>query len=401
MQRSKKYNVVIIGAGIIGLAVARQLLIKNPKIKVLILEKEKKIGMHASGRNSGVLHAGFYYSPDSLKAKFCRDGNALLVKLARDHRIHVRNTGKVVVATDEAQADVLTTLYHRGRQNGVELDLISERELTYYEPLAKTVGQFLWSPTTSIADKSKINDALFQEVQQLGASIIFGAKCTFEGNQLFLSKELVSYGHLVNCAGSFSLKLAKMMGFGERYLMIPFLGAYMAVPSSELALRTLVYPIPDPINPFLGTHFTITSDGYTKIGPTALPVLFAEQYTFFEGWNVYDGLQSVSGMVRFLYSNPRTSQEMISREVKRLGVSGLIRSASELVPSSAQILNWKKKPAGIRAQLLDVETNTLKQDFVIESDAKSTHILNAVSPGWTSSLAFAEWVVSNYVLQNS
>jgi hypothetical protein len=401
MHLSKKYDFVIIGAGIIGLAVARQILIKNPKFKVLILEKEKRVGMHASGRNSGVLHAGFYYTPDSLKAKFCRDGNALLVKLAKDHRIHVKKTGKVVVATDEAQANVLTDLFDRGKQNGVELNLMSERELTHYEPLAKTVGQFLWSPTTAVVDKSEINNALLQEIKQLGAEIIFDARCTFDGEQLLLSDELVQYGHLINCAGSFSLKLAKMMGFGEKYLMIPFLGAYMAVPTSQLRLRTLVYPLPDPINPFLGTHFTITSDGYTKIGPTALPVLFPEQYTFFEGWNIYDGLQSARAMARFLYSNPKTAQDMITREVKRLRISGLIRSASDLVPSAAQILSWKKKPAGIRAQLLDVETDTLEQDFVIEGDSKSTHILNAVSPGWTSSLAFADWIVSNYLLKNS
>ena len=223
MHLSKKYDFVIIGAGIIGLAVARQILIKNPKFKVLVLEKEKRVGMHASGRNSGVLHAGFYYTPDSLKAKFCRDGNALLVKLAKDHRIHVKKTGKVVVATDEAQANVLTDLFDRGKQNGVELNLMPERELTHYEPLAKTVGQFLWSPTTAVVDKSEINNALLQEIKQLGAEIIFEARCTFDGEQILLSDELVQYGHLINCAGSFSLKLAKMMGFGEKYLMIPFI----------------------------------------------------------------------------------------------------------------------------------------------------------------------------------
>jgi L-2-hydroxyglutarate oxidase len=400
VRHSKKYDIVIIGAGIIGLASARALLVRSPKLKVLILEKENTIGVHASGRNSGVLHAGFYYSPDSLKAKFCREGNSQLLKLAESHGIKVKNTGKVVVARNESESQVLSELYKRGKQNGVELKLLQEKDLEHFEPLARTVGQFLWSPNTSVADKSEINNALLIEVQKLGAEIVFNANCFFENNHLILSGQLIRFGHLVNCSGAYSLRLAKKMGFGKKYQMIPFLGAYMAVPTSKLDLRTLVYPVPDPINPFLGTHFTITSDGYTKIGPTALPVFCGEQYTIFQGWNLYDARESMRAMSRFAVSNPKICRDLLIREVKRLRIPGLIDSASLLVPKSSQVSGWERKPAGIRAQLLELESNTLEQDFVVEGDQNSTHILNAVSPGWTSSLAFADWVAVNFILQN-
>ena len=400
MSSVKKYDFLVIGAGIIGLAIARQILMSSPRATVLVLEKEQNIGMHASGRNSGVLHAGFYYSPDSLKAKFCREGNALLSKLAKDHGIRVRETGKVVVATTESQVETLNDLYSRGKQNGVQLDLISASKLADYEPLARSVNQFLWSPTTSVADKNEINNALFQDVMKLGAEVVFGAEFVFEGKEFSLQGEVIKYSHLINCAGSSSLKIAKTMGFGVKYKMMPFLGAYRAVPSAKLPLRTLVYPIPDPVNPFLGTHFTITADGYTKIGPTALPVFFAEQYSFFEGWNIYDGHQTLNAMMSFFRNNLYTSIEMVNRELKRIFLTGLIDSASELVPSAANVSGWERKPAGIRAQLFDTTTKALEQDFIVEGDSESTHVLNAVSPGWTSSLAFAEWLVNHFASNN-
>lgn len=393
----KRYDFLVVGAGIIGLAIARQILITNPMATVLVLEKEQKIGLHASGRNSGVLHAGFYYSPDSLKAKFCRDGNVLLRKLAKDHDIRVRETGKVVVATTDSQVETLNELYSRGIQNGVQLDLISERKLVDYEPLARTIDQFLWSPTTSVADKNEIISALFHDAVKLGAEVVFDTEFVFEGNEFSLKSESIKYSYLINCAGSSSLRIAKTMGFGSKYQMLPFLGAYRAVPSPKLPLKTLVYPIPDPVNPFLGTHFTITADGYTKIGPTALPVFFAEQYSFFEGWNLYEGRQTLDAMMRFLRSNLATFTEMANRELKRIFLSGLIDSASQLVPSAAHISGWERRPAGIRAQLFDTTTKTLEHDFIVEGDSKSTHVLNAVSPGWTSSLAFAEWIVNHFI----
>jgi L-2-hydroxyglutarate oxidase LhgO len=238
--------------------------------------------------------------------------------------------------------------------------------LADYEPLARTVDQFLWSPTTSIADKNEINNALFHDVMKLGAKVVFGAKFGFEGREFSLQGETIKYSYLINCAGSSSLKIANTMGFGGNYQMFPFLGAYRAVPTAKLPLRTLVYPIPDPVNPFLGTHFTITADGYTKIGPTALPVLFAEQYSFFEGWNIYDGRQTLDAMTKYLRNNLATSLEMGNRELKRIFLTGLINSASELVPSAADVSGWERKPAGIRAQLFDKSTKALEQDFIVE-----------------------------------
>ncbi|MSX66004.1 MAG: FAD-dependent oxidoreductase, partial [Actinobacteria bacterium] len=255
------YDVVIAGAGIIGLAIARSLLMQESKLKVLIVEKESVLGAHASGRNSGVLHAGFYYSPDSLKAKFCRDGNAEIRKLAEKHAIPVRDVGKVVVARNAEELLRLEVLFKRGQENGVQLDFLGAEDLVNFEPLAKTHGAFLWSPTTGVSDPSKVINALANEVLAMGGEIRFGASLEVGENQrLSIDCEILTAKHFVNASGSQSDRIAHKFNLGLDYSMIPFMGVYRAVAADQLPLRSLVYPVPHPLNPFLGVHFTLTSD---------------------------------------------------------------------------------------------------------------------------------------------
>lgn len=395
------YDVAIIGAGIMGLAVARSLKNINESLSIVVVEKEEQIGLHASGRNSGVLHAGFYYSPESLKARFCRDGNAEMKKLAERHNVKIQLVGKVVVAKSDEELFRLESLYNRGITNGVELQLHDKSKLHKYEPLAKTHGKFLWSPSTAIVDKEGILNALYNELKAQNVDFIFNQKLLDASNRVIsTAKHKIIYRHLINTAGAGAISIAQEMGFGLNYQMIPFLGVYRGTKHSNLPLRTLVYPVPHPVNPFLGTHFTITTDGQVKIGPTAQPLLFSEQYSLNAGWNLHDFVNVPKALNKYFSNNFKNVCSLVISELPQLFERGLLNKSAQLVPSARGIKSWERKPSGIRAQLLRKDTNILEQDFVVDGDAESTHLLNVVSPGWTSSLPFADWVATKHVIQH-
>jgi L-2-hydroxyglutarate oxidase len=387
------YDVTIIGGGVIGLSVARALLQKNKKLKLAILEKETILGAHASGRNSGVLHAGFYYSPDSLKAKFCLEGNIQLTELAARHKIPVRRVGKVVVARNKSESERIDILYQRGIANGVKLELLPSDQLPRYEPLAKSFDRFLWSPNTAVSDPSQIIKALANEVKELGASFFFDSKVKVNAyQQLFMNGDRFKTNYVVNCSGSGADRIAHNFNVGEEFSMVPFLGVYRYVPENKLPLKTLVYPVPHPLNPFLGVHFTLTSDYKVKIGPSAIPVLGREQYKIWNKFKLRDGLDTSLGLFSLLKGEHHNVPEIIKTEVPKFLTSTLIKESSELVPSVLQVTGWKKKPPGIRSQLVNLETGKLEQDFLVLDGDRSTHVLNAVSPGWTSCIPFGKWI---------
>lgn len=394
-------DVVIIGAGIMGLAIANSLKEANSVLKIVVIEKESQIGLHASGRNSGVLHAGFYYSPDSLKAQFCRDGNYAMKKLAKKHKVEIKHVGKVVVAQNEDELSRMHALFERGLANGVKLELIDEVEISKYEPLAKTYKKFLWSPTTSIVNKDGILNALYSELKNSGVHFLFNQKFINSDHGTISTKDYnIRCKHLINASGGGAISIAHKMGFGLNYEMIPFLGVYRGTRLENLPIRRLVYPVPHPLNPFLGTHFTITTDGLVKIGPTAQPVMFSEQYELIDGWNLQELVRSPRAIGSYLRNNFRNVSSLIRTEFPQLFESVLVRESSKLVPSAKNVDIWERKPSGIRAQLLRNDSRELEQDFVVEGDSASTHLLNIVSPGWTSSIPFAEWVVKKYVSEH-
>jgi len=265
---------------VVGLSVGIALLDAKPALKVLILEKESKIGSHASGRNSGVLHAGFYYSPDSLKARFCREGNLELKSLCNEGGIPVQTCGKVVVTQNDEEESRLELLHAHGVANGVELEIHDGGYLQTYEPLARTHRRFLWSPNTAISNSHSVILFMLEKFMKLGGRILFKTtvKLSFNSGEVVVKGNSYKFKHIVNCAGAQSDRIAKEIGVSDEYAMIPFVGMYRATSISRLPLRTLVYPVPHKINPFLGVHFTLTVDGKVKIGPTAIPILGREQY---------------------------------------------------------------------------------------------------------------------------
>ena len=394
-----KCDVAIIGAGILGLAIANELLQNEPRMKVVVFEKEPEVGFHASGRNSGVIHSGFYYSPNSLKAKFCRDGNIALKQLCERNGIPVRETGKVVVARNDAEVEILQSLLERGHSNNVPLELLPSSQLASYEPLAITHKNFLWSPSTAVADPKQVIQALSQEVKNKGGEILLGREIeVLPGGEVRLENRKIQAMHFVNAAGNQADRISHKFDVGNEYSILPFIGMYRSTSERMLPLRTLVYPVPHPLNPFLGVHFTVTTNGKVKIGPTSIPVLGREQYSLRESWNLRDVENILLSAYKFMAGNPKNFVNLINSELPKFMTSKLVGGASVLVPDAKGIKHWDRMPAGIRSQLLHNPSKSLEQDFVVRNGYSSTHILNAVSPGWTSSIPFAKWITSQYIL---
>ena len=397
----KNCDVLIIGAGVVGLSTGIALLQSRPNLKVIIAEKESEIAKHASGRNSGVIHAGFYYSPDSLKAKFCRDGNFELRKLAKKYGIPVKDVGKVVVSRNADEDQRLDTLFQRGIANGVDLEMHAEEKLKDFEPLAITHNRFMWSPSTGISDSKAIAQAMVDEFTSLGGSLEFNVKLKLidRGGEILDSGNFFRFKHLVNAAGAQADRISRSVGIGTEYAMLPFMGVYRATSEKNLPLRRLVYPVPHPINPFLGVHFTLTIDGKAKIGPTAIPIAGREQYSFTTGWSASDLGQALKGMKSLITGDAHDFGAILKSEWPKVIETLLVKESMGLVPSAGLVRNWQRKPPGIRAQLVHLPTGKLEQDFIVTRKANVTHVLNAVSPGWTSSIPFGRHVAQVYVLQ--
>lgn len=397
---SKKCDVLIVGAGVIGLSTGIALLQSQPNLRVVITEKEKDIALHASGRNSGVIHAGFYYSSDSLKAKFCREGNLELRKLAKKYGISVKNVGKVVVTQNDDEDARLKTLHEQGVKNGVDLEIHPAEKLKDFEPLAVTHKEFMWSPNTGISDPMAIAVAMRDEFYLLGGKIEFNFKIKLQKSQgeVFDSSNEFEFKHLVNAAGAQADRISRSVEVGSDYAMVPFMGVYRATSSQNLPLQRLVYPVPHPINPFLGVHFTLTLDGRVKIGPTAIPIGGREQYSFAQGWSGSDITQALLGVKSLISGDSHDFGAILKSEWPKLIQKMLVKESTKLIPAASGVKDWHRKPPGIRAQLVHLPTGKLEQDFIVTAQNNATHVLNAVSPGWTSSIPFGNYIATGFVL---
>lgn len=398
--RYPKWDVTIIGAGVLGLSIGSALLESNPQLRILILEKESKLGFHASGRNSGVIHAGFYYSPESLKAQFCRDGNRDLRKLCIRNSIPILETGKVVVTQNEDEELRLETLFQRGVENGVEIEIHEAKDLSLFEPQATTFNRFLWSPTTAVSDPHAVLVAMAREFESKGGKIEFEENVSLfeDRNEICINKLEHEAKFYVNASGAQSDRISRAIGVGLEYAMLPFMGVYRAVPNNLLGLKTLVYPVPHPINPFLGVHFTLTIDGNVKIGPTAIPIAGREQYSLASGWSLSDIYQAIKGAKSLVLGDSHEVYQLVKSEWPKIMEKEIVKQASQLVPNAERVENWQKKPPGIRSQLVHLPTGRLEQDFKVVKKLNSLHVLNAVSPGWTSSIPFGRHIAEMVTL---
>lgn len=388
-----KSDFLIIGGGVIGLNIARQLKRVFADSSVRILEKEPECGLHASGRNSGVLHAGFYYSPDSLKAKFTRIGNQRLTDYCKEKQLSIHTCGKLVVAKDHAEHPSMDELIRRGRANGIHLEEITEEEAKTIEPRVKTCERALFSPTTSTVNPQEVMQAMTKDALEEGIGIDRGVQyLRRKGSTIHTSQESYEAGYVVNTAGLYADHVARDFGFSEGYRILPFKGLYLYSDEPPHAVRTNIYPVPDLRNPFLGVHVTVTVDGHMKIGPTAIPAFWREQYEGVRNFSFSDFFEIVSRQLGLLAFSGFDFKRLAIEELKKYSRPYLVGLASHLLTGlhDSQFTRWGRP--GIRAQLIDVKKKKLEMDFVVEGDDQSMHVLNAVSPGFTCSLPFSEYV---------
>jgi L-2-hydroxyglutarate oxidase LhgO len=391
----QRADVAIVGGGIVGLATARELLRRYPALRLAVLEKEDRIALHQTGRNSGVIHSGLYYTPGSLKARLCVEGAAALMRFCDQRGIAYQRCGKVVVATEASELPRLDELYRRGVANGVPgLEMIGPERLHEIEPHAAGL-RALYSPNTGIVDYSQVAAAYAQDILQAGGAILTGCearKIARSGSTVRIetSAGAVEAKFVLACAGVYADRVAAMSGAPREPRIVPFRGDYYVLkPERRHLIRALIYPVPDPAFPFLGVHSTLRMDGSIWLGPNAVLAFAREGY---RRWDVnlrdlWDAL-SYRGFQSLARTYWRTGlDEMIRDFSKRRFVQAAQRFVPELTPADVV-----EGPAGIRAQAL-ASDGRLVDDFVIDQDGPIVHVRNAPSPAATSSLAIAQMIV--------
>ena len=394
------YDYIIIGAGIIGLNIAKNLAERFPMASIVVLEKEKEVALHGSGRNSGVLHAGFYYTANSLKAKFTKEGNAALKKFCKERNLEVNPCQKIVVAQDEIELQGLYELKKRGDINGVELHLVNEEELKKLYPNIKTYKEALLCPSTATVNPKKVTQEFAKVIQELGVELVQEWK--YEGaskNVIKTSKGDYEGIKIINCAGLYADKIAKDFSFCKDFVIIPFKGIYLKDKNNISSLKTNIYPVPNLDNPFLGVHYTLTVDNEAKIGPTAIPAFWRENYKGFDNFKLGECLEILYYEAKLFITNAFGFRDLAFSEVKKYSFKYLISLAKNLTQDMKHEGYDSWSTPGIRAQLLNKNTLELVQDFVVEGDKDSIHVLNSVSPAFTSSIPFANWVVEEHILR--
>jgi len=387
------YDIVVIGGGIVGLATAYNLISKQPHLKILILEKERDIGLHQTGHNSGVIHSGLYYQPGSLKALNCIKGYHLLIEFCRQHEIEFELCGKIVVATDARELSLLDNLYQRGLKNGLDgLHKIPKEMLADYEPHVNGL-EGLWVPQTGIIDYLQVAQKLANLLKAQGATIECNQKVIDIQSQgqteVLTENNEYQTQWVISCAGLYSDRVTRMTQPDLDVRIIPFRGEYFELkPEKDYLVRNLIYPVPDPNFPFLGVHFTRMIKGGVEAGPNAVLAFRREGYSKLqvnpgELWNTlrWPGFQKVA--LKYWQTGLGELYRSFSKSAFTKALQKLIPEINEddLVPGHA----------GVRAQASSRDGGLL-DDFKIIENQTGVHVCNAPSPAATSSLAIGETV---------
>ncbi len=391
---------LVIGAGIIGLTLARELSQRYPHARIAVLEKESEVAKHGSGRNSGVLHAGFYYTADSLKARFTRDGNRMMQAYVDEKGLAINRCHKLVVATTEAQQDGIFELQRRGESNGVSVSVVDEQQAADIDPNARTIGCALYSPSTATVNPSEVCQQIFRDLVQAGVRFYFqhGYAQRIDNHTIRTTGGMtVHAGVIINAAGLYADHIAKDFDAGHHYIIIPFKGIYLKYHGPTPPVRTNIYPVPNLKNPFLGVHYTVTVDGTVKIGPTAIPAFWRENYRGFENFSSREMLEIIGWESRLFLEDSFGFRSLAFDELRKYQRHHFVGLAASMVKTLDRSGFDQWSVPGIRAQLLDTTTRSLVMDFIVEKRDNSVHVLNAVSPAFTCSMPFAAWVVDTYL----
>ena len=389
------FDIAVIGAGIIGLSTAMSLSEKFPRLRVGVIEKSSTVASQQSGHNSGVIHSGIYYKPGSFKARFCVEGRASMVRFCEENDIPFERCGKVIIASREDELPRLRALHERGAENQVEgLQLVSGQQVrAEIEPHVDVI-EALWAPNTGIVDYRKVSGAYAQRLGELGGTIKFNSKLRRVLRRrgetvLETSSGAFTATRVINCAGLHADVVAEMMGVRPGLRIIPFRGEYYTlIKSREHLVRGLIYPVPNPELPFLGVHFTKTMKGFTEAGPNAVLAMAREGYRK-RDFNLREFLRTITfpGFWSLSIRDWKTGVMEINRSLRK-GV--FVKDLQRMIPE-VRSEDLGSGGSGVRAQAVDRKGNLL-DDFRIERSENAIHVLNAPSPGATSSLVIGRYI---------
>jgi len=387
-------DVAIIGGGILGLSSAMHLLREHPQLKLTVIEKGDDVAGQQTGHNSGVIHSGIYYRPGSLKAQFCVNGRSSMVEFAQAHDIPYDRCGKLIIANRAEELPRLETLYERGQANGVEgLEMVGPERIAEIEPHVTAI-KALWSPATAIVDFSAVTREYATQVRDAGGEVALNTRVTAlqsraDGTVIETDGGEFEAKHVINCAGLHADRIASMMRVEHGLQIVPFRGEYYTLRKDrEDLVRGLIYPVPDPDLPFLGVHFTRNVKGYVEAGPNAVLATAREGYRK-RDFDLGDFAETLRfpGFWRVAAREWRTGLNEVNRSLRK---SVFTRDLQKMIPEIVAE-DLTTGGAGVRAQAVRRD-GTLLDDFAIERTAHAVHVLNAPSPGATSSLEIGKHI---------
>ncbi len=388
------YDYLIVGGGIVGISTAWQLLKRYPKQRILVLEKESHYAGHQTGHNSGVIHAGVYYQPGSLKADFCRRGNEATIKFCLEHDIPYEQCGKLLVATDQNEYNLMEKLFDRAKENQIEVEWLDRGQLKKREPNISGVGAF-FVPQTGIVNYRKITDKMADLFKARGGEVrldceVLGLEEKSNGLRVRTSLTEFKTRYLIACSGLMADRLVKMLGIQPDFQIIPFRGEYFQLPPHKSnIINHLIYPIPDPEMPFLGVHLTRMIDGTVTVGPNAVLGFKREGYQKTDvSFRDLKEMATFSGFWKVMQQNLKAGLSEFKNSIFKGGYLELVRKYCPQVTIS----DLNPYPAGVRAQAV-AKDGTLIHDFLFVDTQRTFHVCNAPSPAATSAIPIGAHIV--------
>ena len=393
MKTELMFDYVVLGGGIVGVSTALSLITKHPDKRILLVEKERSFAQHQTGHNSGVIHAGVYYEPGSLKAKFCREGLKETIKFCSLHKIPYQQCGKLLVATNDVELKRMKELYERCKSNDIEVEILNEKTLNEIEPNISGIGALLVK-STGIVNYKLITKKMSEQFESLGGMFLLNTKIINlkedeDKIQIITSNEIFSSRYLVCCAGLMADRIARLLKIKINFQIVPFRGEYFKLPEKHNNLvKHLIYPIPDPTLPFLGVHLTKMIDGSITVGPNAVLGFKREGYSQFN-FSLKDTLQLLSfkGFHKVLMRNFKSGLYEMKNSIFKRGYLKEVQKYSPLV----KLNDLQPYPAGIRAQAV-LDDGTLVHDFLFAESRRSIHVCNAPSPAATSAIPIGRYI---------
>ena len=394
----------IIGSGVVGLTLAYEITNHNPTYEINIFEKEDNSIRHGTGRNSGVIHSGIYYTPNSLRSKLCIEGSRLMKKFIQDHNLYLNPCGKLLLPRYLNDLESLDFLFERSKEVGVHaIKLNSKEEILKIEPNCNPkFDQALFIKDTAIGDPKEVSAKLLELLKKRNFSILYHhevSKVVSSKGALYVKDTLFEFDLVINAAGLYADQIAKISNLKTNYSSLPFKGKYWSVKTdnpSELP-KTLLYPVPNLSHPFVGIHTVYDKSGNFYLGPSSTPVFGKEAYKPFQKFKLIEFVTLVLKFFSKIIKNENKLRNLAVSELRNLFLSHIKKSTKVYFKNSLELILSESEKVGIRSQIFDNKSKTLFNDFVVIKQNKTIHILNAISPAWTSSFAMAKYINSNFI----